>query len=179
MAKGGSSSSTTQQTSNIYTDQSASAAEGGMAVGAGAQVKIESVEAAKASVEATRDVAGMALAAQQNVSGAALKTTENVTIKALDTGAALAMGTINTVAGLAEVASRERQDVLQTTNYALQSQQGVTEKLAALASGALERSQTPESQTTKTLLWVVGIVAVAVALILGFALRTRTAPART
>ncbi|MDD2764177.1 MAG: hypothetical protein PHE83_09420 [Opitutaceae bacterium] len=162
------------------TDQSVNLAQGGLGVGAGATVSIQSLdpEAVKASVEAQRDTAGMALAA--NVE--ALKTAGGVTVQALDTTGrtaetaikttgAVTEAALNTTLGLAQISSQERSDVLQTTNTALQSQQGIADKLAALASGALERSQTPDSQTTKTLLYVAGAVGVAFALALIFAFR--------
>ncbi len=175
MAKGGSSSNTTTQTTNQYTDRSANAAEGATAIGAGANVNIQSLDkdVAAASVNAQRDTAGIALAANQNVSGMAIAANQNVSAHAIDTTAAVAADAVNTVAGLAEVSARERQDVLNTTTTALQSQQGNLDQLAQLAGAALERSQTPDSQTTKTLLYVVGAAVVAVALILTVALRRK------
>jgi hypothetical protein len=184
MAKGGSSSSTTQSTSNVYTDQSANAAAGGMAVGAGAKVDITTLDAevAARSIEAQKETAGMALAAEQNVAGMSLAAQQNVSVRALDTtgqvaeraidtSAAVAQSAMNTTLGLAQIGSEERQDVLATTDYALKSQQGVTEKLASLASSALERSQTPDSQVTKTMLYVAGAVVLLFGLLAVFAFR--------
>lgn len=125
------SQSTTQQTSNTaYTDQSANAAEGGIAAGAGATVNIENLSegvalgalesnqnvagmalaaqqnTALGSVNATRDVAGMALAAQQNTSIAALQTNQNVAGMALDT-ASRAITENRNVADIAITANRD------------------------------------------------------------------------
>lgn len=184
-------STTNLSTTNVFTDQSANAGgDGSLAVGAGANVNIETadkeiVEAALASnlgtTQAAMQTAGLALAANQNTSLGALAANQNVTVAALGSGertaqlsikaqnelaglalrenAALAETTVNTVKGLSEVASRERLDVLRTTETALQSTRGANDKLASLASAALERSQTPDSAVTKTLLYVVGGVA--------------------
>lgn len=145
-----SSSTTKYETTNTYTDQSAQATEGGVAAGAGASVKIESLDPAvvKTAVETQRDTAGMALASNQNVA-----------VRAIDTNAAVSQAALNTAAGLARINSDERRDVLNTTDTALQSQQGALNQLSGLANAALERSQTPDSQVTKTLLYVIGAVA--------------------
>jgi len=147
----GKESSTKYETTNTFTDKSVNAGDGSVAVGEGANVHIEDLSAgvAEKAIGETADTARFAVAANSAVN-----------IASLDTTSRLANAAINTVAGMGEIASRERVDVLQTTNTALQSQKGVTDKLAELASGALERSQTPDSQVTKTLLWVVGGVAV-------------------
>lgn len=172
-------SSSTYQTTNTFTDQSANAAEGGIAAGAGATINIENLD---------KDVALGSLAAQQNTALAALNTTQgvaagafdtaaralqsnasvadiaisanrDVNIHSLDTTSKLAQTAINTVVGLGEVASRERVDTLESANLAIRSAQGASDKFSALASAALERSQTPDSAVTKQLLWVVGGVA--------------------
>lgn len=136
------------------------------------------------ALAANQNVALGSLAANQNVSTAALasnvaalntagslaesslSTNRDVSLASIKSAENLATFTANTIAGMGEVASRERVDVLNTTNTALQSNQGTVNKLAELAAGALERSQTPDSQVTKTLLYVVGAVALAVALLL-------------
>lgn len=185
-------SSTTNQTTNTFTDQSANAAEGSIAAGAGATVNIENLsdDVTIASLNTQRDTASTALFTQAMTSqggfdlaartldanrvtaAMALTTNRDVTLASLDTTSNLARSAIKSVQSIGEVASRDRQEVLQTTQTALQSQAGITDKLAALASGALERSQTPDSQITKTLLYVVGAVAVVVLL---FAMKGRRA----
>jgi hypothetical protein len=175
---------TNLSTTNVFTDNSANAAEGGLAVGAGAQVSITTADpdVAKTAIVAQHATAGAALDTTASVAGAALNTTANVAgaalggmertaglsiaaqnqlaTHALDTNAALVTHTTNTLFGLADVAARERKDVLDTTQLALRNQQGTADQLAQLAASALERSQTPDSQITKTLLYVVGGVAV-------------------
>lgn len=179
-------SSTNYSTTNTFTDNSASAAQGAVAVGAGANVNITDAGATKAALEANkevslgalvvnRDVAGMALDTTARVSsraldrtadvaGMALEANRDVNIKSLDTTARLAQSAINTVVGLGEVASRERIGTLETTNLALRNQQGTSDKLASLAGAALERSQTPDSGVTKTMLYVIGAVVAFLAL---------------
>lgn len=208
-------STTNLSTTNIFTDQSANAAEGGIAVGAGASVNIESVdkEIAKAAFDsnlgatkAAQETAALALVTNQNTSLGALAANQNVTVAALGSGertaqlsiaaqnqlAGLALNktgelagktvelagksvdsaerlakfTGSTLAGFAGVSSRERQDVLRQTETALRSSEGAAGKFASLASAALERSQTPDSAVTKTLLYVVGAVAALVVLFL-------------
>ncbi len=209
-------STTTYSTTNTITDQSASAAEGSVAVGAGANVNITDGGATKAALEANRDVTGMALVTQRDTSAAALdanrdvagmalvtqrdtaaqaldttakvagsalnlggealrvnrdvaelavNANRDVNIRSLETTSNLANAAINTVAGMGEIASRERVDVMRTTDLAIQTQRGLSEKIADLAGASLERAQTPDSAVTKQLLWVVGIVAA----VLGFA----------
>jgi uncharacterized protein with beta-barrel porin domain len=131
-------SSTSNQTTYNTTDNSANAGNNAVAIGAGANVQVLSDDVALGSIYAQRDTAQ----------------------SAIDANAALSMGAINTVAGLAEVSARERQDVLNTTTTALNSQQGLASKIADLTNAALERTQTPDSAVTKQLLWVVGAVAV-------------------
>ncbi len=157
-------STTKYETTNTYTDQSAQATEGGVAAGAGAIVNIKTADpaVARAALETQRDTAGMSLAANQNVS-----------LRAIDTNAAVSAAALNTAAGLARISSDERRDVLNTTDTALQSQQGVLDKLSGLASAALERSQTPDSQVTKTMLYVAGIVAVIIGFLLLRSPRTK------
>ena len=206
-------SSTNNQATYNTTDNSANAAEGAIAAGAGATVNITTADpgvmakaldttasvsgmalaanqnTALGALESNMNTAGMALAANQNVSTAALDTTaraaatvadvSNVSIAAQNALANQALATnrdvsrdafdttgkvsalaINTTAGLASISARERQDVLNTTTTALQSQGGLASKIADLTSAALERSQTPDSAVTKQLLWaVVAIVA--------------------
>jgi len=181
-------STTNYSTTNNLTDQSANAAEGAVAVGAGANVNIVTADAdvalgttraaqetAQLALTANTQTSGMALAANQNVSVAALDSTERtaglsiaaqnqLAGLAIQSSSDLAKFTGNTLAGFAEVASRERQDVLEQTNTALLSSRGAADKFADLASAALERSQTPDSQITKTLLYVAGAVAAIFAL---------------
>ncbi|HYC70010.1 MAG TPA: hypothetical protein VEB66_02315 [Opitutaceae bacterium] len=163
---------TNLSTTNVFTDQSANAAEGAIAVGAGANVSIESADkdialgslltqrdTAIAGLNTTANVAGMALGSNERTAAAALAANRDVNLASLDTTSRLAQHTVNTVFGLAEIASRDRSDVLNTTTTALQSSAGITDRLAEIASGALERTQTPDSQTIKTLLYVIGAVA--------------------
>lgn len=161
-------STTHYDTTNNYVDQSANAAEGAISAAGGSQIYVESL---------SDDVALGALASNQNVSTAALESNvaalntagnlaRDVSLQSIKTAEQLATFTGNTIAGMGEVASRERVDVLNTTNTALQSSQGAVNKLADLAAGALERSQTPDSQVTKTLLYVVGAVALGAVLLL-------------
>lgn len=201
-------SQTVNQTDYNITDQSANAAEGAIAAGAGATVNITTADpavmakaldttqsvsgmalaanqnTALGALESNTATAGMALAANQNVSTAALDTTSrtadvsiaaqnalatqalttnrDVSRDAFDTTGKISALAINTTAGLASISARERQDVLNTTTTALQSQGGLAAKIADLSSAALERSQTPDSAVTKQLLWaVVAIVAAA------------------
>jgi hypothetical protein len=178
--------SSTQNTTNYnITDQSANAAEGAIAAGAGATVEINTTTADPEIAKGAFDTALGAVAANQNTALGALAANQNVSQRAIDTTAgvanlsiaaqndlakttvaqnsALSLGAINTVAGLAEVSARERQDVLNTTTTALNSQQGLAGKIADLTSAALERSQTPDSAVTKQLLWagvaMVGLLA--------------------
>lgn len=188
-------STTNYSTTNNLTDQSANAAEGAVAVGAGANVNIVTADAeiargafdtAQISTLAAKETAGLALAANANTTGLALAANQNVSLAslgaqertaglsiaaqnqlaglAIQSSSDLAKFTGNTIAGFAEVASRERQDVLEQTNTALLSSRGAADKFADLASAALERSQTPDSQITKTLLYVAGAVAAIFAL---------------
>lgn len=173
-------STTNLSTTNVFTDQSANAGgDGSLAVGAGASVNIETadkeiVEAALASnlgtTQAAMQTAGLALAANTQSTLGALEANRNVTVAALGSTERtaqlsiaaqkqLAEHTLNTVKGISEVGARERADVLRTTETALQSTRGANDKLAGLASAALERSQTPDSAVTKQLLWVIGGVA--------------------
>lgn len=177
------SSKTNYQTTNQYADSSANAAEGSLAVGSGASVNITTTDAelAKTAVQTNAGLAlgtvqtmaglsgaalgtvertaGAALETNRDVSTAALLTSRDINLASLETNAALATHAVNTISGVNEIAARERIDTLTTTNTALQSQQGAINQFADLASGALERSQTPDSQVTKTLLYVVGAVA--------------------
>lgn len=172
MAKGGSSSTTTVSPTNISTDQSASAGgAGSLAVGAGAKVNITDAGISKAALSTAENTAGVALAANQNVSLGAIGSNERLATAAVQSSANLAANVSNTVAGLAQVNQQENQSVLDTTNTALQSAGSTVAKLSDLASGALERTQTPSSQTDKTLLYVIGAIGVAFALALAFAFR--------
>ena len=101
-------SSTSYQTTNNFTDQSANAAEGGIAAGAGATVNIESLDAdvALGALAAQQNTAGMALAAQQYTSLAALNTTQNVAAGAFNT-ANLALQSNANVADIAISANRD------------------------------------------------------------------------
>lgn len=224
MARKGSTTTTQQTTQQVYTDQSASAAEGSIAVGAGANVNIESLDAevaktaiagqveagrtvgavavealettgetaglaiagqlaatrevadvagtsiaaqnvlARSALETTRDVSGMAIGAQERTAQTSIAAQNVLARSAIDTTGRLAEHTINTAAGIAESSARETADVLSTSRLQVESQQGLANKLASLAEGALERGQTPDSQITKTLLWVVGAIAAFVAL---------------
>ncbi len=181
---------TTYQTTNTFSDDSTNAGDGSVALGQGAALTINNENLSDdvalgalaanrdlgvASVVSQRDTAAAALAAnrdlgvasvvsQRDTAAAALAANRDVNLASLDTTSRLANSAINTIAGVNDVASRERVDVLETTNLALQNQAGVTDKLAALASGALERSQTPDSAVSKQLIW--GLAAVAV--VLGF-----------
>jgi hypothetical protein len=187
-------SSTTNQTTNTFTDQSANAAQGAIAAGAGAEINITTTDKdiALGSVAAQRDtalgalvvnrdvsqaalgsnerVAGVSIAAQNALAQSSIEANRDINARSLDTTSRLAQSAINTVAGIGEVASRERQDVLASTNLALQSQQGLANKFSDLASAALERSQTPDSAVTKQLIYVVGAVLAVVVL---FALHSR------
>lgn len=137
-------SSTTNETNYHLTDQSANAAEGAIAIGAGGVMTTVDDKIALGSINAQRETAA----------------------HAIDSNKDLSLGAINTVAGLAEISARERQDVLNTTTTALQSQAGLSAKIAELSDKALERSQTPDSAVTKQLLWVVGAVAIVAVLAL-------------
>lgn len=172
-------SETNYSTTNNVTDKSANAAEGAIAAAEGSSIYIEdnSEDIALGALASNQNVSLGALASNQNVATAALAsnvaalntagnlagqsltTQRDTALASIKSAGDLATFTVNTAVGLNEVASRERVDVLNTTNTALQSNQGAVNKLAELASGALERSQTPDSQTTKTLLYVVGAVA--------------------
>lgn len=157
-------SSTANTTNYAITDNSANAAEQGFAVGAGASVSILNTDAEIA--ESLKETALGALSANQTTALGALETFGQVNRDSLDTTANVATAAINQVGSLAAISARERQDVLNTTTTALQSQQGLASKVADLTSAALERSQTPDSAVTKQLLWVVGAVAALALLIL-------------
>lgn len=174
----GKESKTTTNTTNQFTDKSVNAGDGSVALGENAnlqtttQIYAEQLSddvalgaiggmerTAAAGFAANSDVAGRALATNQDVARRALEANRDVNLESLTTTKDLARSAINSVQSIGETASRERVDVLETTNYALQSQQGVTDKLAQLAAGALERSQTPDSQVSKQLIWALAAIA--------------------
>lgn len=171
-------SETNYSTTNNLTDKSANAAEGSIAVAEGASVTIQDISAPVAleslranrdvsqeALRTNRDVAQIAVAGQVATTAEALRTNRDVSETSINTTAALANSAINTLAGANKIASDERVDVLNSTNLALQSNQGLAEKFAGLAGAALERSQTPDSAVTKQLLWVVGAIVIGLVLI--------------
>jgi len=193
-------STTTQTETNILTDNSANVAEGGVGIGSGANVNIQTTSVDKdialGALGANQNTSIAALAANQNTSIAAIDTTgqtaglsiaaqsrlatdalaeqnrlaaeafaanRDVNLASLDTTSRLAANAINSVVGIGEVSSRERIDTLESTNLALQSNQGLANKFSDLAGAALERSQTPDSAVTKNLINAVVVIAVVVA----------------
>ncbi len=162
-------SKTNYSTTNTFTDQSTNAGDGSIALGQGANLNTTvynenlSDDVALGSLAAQRDTAVAGLASNQDVSRRAIEANRDVNIESLKTTTDLARSAINTVESIGESASRERVDVLNTTGYALKSQEGIANKLAELAGGALERSQTPDSQVTKQVIWAAVAIAIGLA----------------
>jgi hypothetical protein len=149
---------TENKTEYNYTDQSQNAAEGAIAVGTGGFVNIETADpdVALGALDANSAVSQRSLDTAGAVSFAALNANRDVNLRSLDTTSAVAAAAINQIAGVQDIASRERSDVINATNLALNNSKGAQDQLTQLASAALERSQTPDSAVTKQLLWVVG-----------------------
>ena len=171
-------STTNTTTNNSYTDKSANAAQGSLAAGAGSNVVVNTTTAdpsiALGALAANQNVAQLALSGQYLTSRDALNTAGNVAQSAIDTTGQVASDAINTVVGLQNVAAREQQGTLDSTNLALTTNQGLIDKLSSLTDAALNRTQDPGAASTKIALYVGGAVAVALIIAL-FSKKGKTA----
>jgi hypothetical protein len=124
-------STTTNQTTNNYVDESANAGgDGSFAVGAGANVTINDLS-------------------------------EGVAREAIRAGVDQTEFVVNTLKGITESASRETTETRNAADLALRTTQGLTKSLQETAASAIERSQNPEATSLSKVLVPTLIAAVA------------------
>lgn len=143
-------SSTSNATTNEYTDTSANAGgDGSIAASGGGSVVINDL---------SETVARDAIAAGVNQTARTLATAEKLT-----------EFTTNTIRGLSETSARENAATRDSADLSLRTTAGLVSTLQQQTSDALERAQQPEASSVtamlKPLLWVIGGI-VALVLIL-------------
>jgi cobalamin biosynthesis Mg chelatase CobN len=125
------SSSTVNQTTNNYTDESANAGgDNSIAVGSGANVTFNDLS-------------------------------EGVAREAIRAGVDQTAFVVNTLKGITESAARETADTRTSADLALRTTQGLTQSLQESAAAAIERSQNPEATSLSKVLVPVLIAVVA------------------
>ncbi|WP_415907280.1 hypothetical protein [Oleiharenicola sp. Vm1] len=143
--------STTQNTTNYnITDQSANAAEGAIAAGAGATVEINTTTADPEIAKGAFDTALGAVAANQNTALGALAANQNTSLGALAANQNVSQRAIDTTAGVANLSIAAQNDLAKTTvaqNSALSL--GAINTVAGLAEvSARERQDVLNTTTT-------------------------------
>ena len=146
-------SSTVNEPTNTYTDQSANAGgDGSVSAGAGAALSINiqnlSEKVANEAIDQNAYVSAVAIdSGSKAVTGA-----YNLSRDAIAGGVKQTEFTVNTLLGLQEVAARENQDTRSSAQNAIDSNAGLTEHLNTLTSSALERAQAPEASSIAAIL---------------------------
>ena len=126
------SSTTTNQTTNNYTDHSANAGgDNSIAVGSGASVTFNDLS-------------------------------EGVAREAIRAGVDQTAFVVNTLKGITESAARETTETRNAADLALRTTQGLTQSLQETAAAAIERSQNPEATSLAKILLPIVIAAAAV-----------------
>jgi hypothetical protein len=162
------SSSTTNNTTNTYTDKSANAGgDGSIAVSSGSSLNIQNLSESVANT-AIDDTSAVALGvAQQNsdLARGAISGAYNLSRDNINAGLKETEFTVNSLLGLQEVAARENQDTRTAAQNAIDSAAGQSAQLNTLTGAALEKAQAPEASSValiiKPVLWALaGVFAI-------------------